>query len=349
MTRCTVFAIFLFAITRVLLNQAIAEPMQLRATLQLPVSNHLGRNLTLFKDEIYAQSQGDLRLEIYDNSQRYNDNEVIPAVAAGKIEMGVVLLSQFAEQIPAVDIYQQPFLFNKEALVRAATSPDRDMRKLVDKAILQTSGVRVLWWQTYGSTVFFSNKRDKADPSELADTKVRVFGQTMADFTQHCGGKPMTITASKQHDAIKDGTVDMAMTGITGVDGRQLWKVTDTIMKTEHAAIEFVVIINEVVWQSLNETRRHVIGAAARKAESDLRDRFVSIEADAYKFAAGKGMKVLEPSPDQIVQWRACSAPVLENFMANSGDLGRQLLSAYGRLRSDPCCNAPAPGEFTNR
>src|SRR5262245_64247403 len=99
----------------------------------------------------------------------------------------------------------------------------------------------------------------------------------MANFTKYCGGVPLLISASKQHDAVKDGTVDMAMTGITGVDSRQLWNVTDTITRTEHAALEFLVIINEKVWQSLDERARTVVSESSRKAEQELREQMADI------------------------------------------------------------------------
>ena len=68
----------------------------------------------------------------------------------------------------------------------------------------------------------------------------------------------------------------MAMTGVTGVTSRGFWKVTDTITRTEHAALEFVVIINDKAWQSLGEHHRAVITAAARRAEQALRQEMAT-------------------------------------------------------------------------
>jgi C4-dicarboxylate-binding protein DctP len=66
-----------------------------------------------------------------------------------------------------------------------------------------------------------------------------VSGENYAHLVERCGGIPLVISASQQHQAIKDGGVDMITTGVTGVDSRELWKVTDTITRTEHAALEF--------------------------------------------------------------------------------------------------------------
>jgi C4-dicarboxylate-binding protein DctP len=99
----------------------------------------------------------------------------------------------------------------------------------------------------------------------------------------------------------------------------------------------------------LGESHRAIIAEVASKVERDIRDRISEIEADAYRFASEKGMKVYELTPDQVAEWRACSAPVLEAFMMDAGDLARQLLGAYGKLRTDPCCSSGPAGSFNRR
>lgn len=313
------------------------------------MTNHLGVNLKQFKEEVEGKTGSAILVEIFDRARLYKDNEVLAAVASGAIEMGTVGLSQFHQKVPALEVFAQPFLFNFEALVRAATSPDSEMRGLLDKAVLETTGVRVLWWQSFGQSVFFSKGRDTRTPAAIRGQKVRVFGENMANFTKYCGGIPFVISASKQHEALKDGTVDMAMTGITGVTARELWKVTDTITRTEHAALEFVVIINDKVWQSLGEDHRAIITTAATKAEQDLRQQMADIEAQAYAFAREKGMTVHDLTPDEVAEWRACSAGIVEDYMTIAGELGRRLMGAYGKLRTDPCCTSGPKGQFTRR
>jgi C4-dicarboxylate-binding protein DctP len=248
-----------------------------------------------------------------------------------------------------VQVFGQPFLFNFDALMREAVSPDREMRGLLDKAVLEATGARVLWWQAYGQSLFFSKGRDTKTPAAIRGQKIRVVGKDMEAFIKYCGGIPAQIVASKQNEALKDGTVDMAMTGITGVTAREMWKVTDTVTRTEHAPLQFVVVINEKVWQSLSEGHKAIIGTVARKAEQDLQQHMADIEAEAYAFARAKGMKIHELTPDEVAEWRACSAPVLDDYMSKTGELGQHLLAAYGKLRTDPCCSSGPSGTFTRR
>jgi C4-dicarboxylate-binding protein DctP len=328
-----------------------AQPTNLRVTVQVAATNPLlGIGLVHLKEEVEKRTGNALTIQIFDKGQLYIDDQVVSAVSSGAIEMGVAGFTQFAKHIPAVDIMQQPFLFNFDALVRAATSPDSPLRKLVDRAVLDTLGVRVLWWQSFGSTVFFSKGMDLVEPHRIKDRKVRVFGHTMAEFTRKCGGKPVLLSSSKMHEALKDGSVDMAMSGIATVETRELWKVTDTVTRTEHGALEFFVVINEKVWQALSSDHQTIIMEASRNAERRVRENVSAVETKAYAFARQKGMKIQELTPDQVAEWRACSWDVLDAYMNNPGDLPRQLLEAYGKLRTDPCCTAgPSAGAFSRR
>jgi C4-dicarboxylate-binding protein DctP len=328
---------------------AQANPIKLGVTLQLPKTSHIGVNLLQFKEEVERRTEGAVAIEVYDNSRLYKDNQVVDAVSSGAIQMGITNYNQFSRLVPAIDIIGQPFLLNFDALVRAATNPDGEIRKLIDTAVLKATGTRVLWWQAYGSSVFFSKGRDTKRPARVAGQKIRVSGENYAVFIKSCGGVPLVISASNQHQAAKDGTVDMITTGITAVDSRKLWEVTDTVTRTEHAALEFVVIINEGIWQSFPAQLQSIFLDVAKKVERHLREQMADIEAKAYAFARAKGMKVHELNPDDVAEWRACSAGLLHDYMEGGGDLARRLMGAYGKLRTDPCCSAGPEGVFNLR
>jgi len=327
-----------------------AQEIKLRAALQVTAADpFVGVSLVWFKEEVEKRTEKAVSVEIFDKGKPFADDQILEAVSSGAIETGVVGSHYVARMLPAIDIIQQPFLFNFDALIRAAASPGSELRGLIDKAILDTAGVRVLWWQSVGNQVFFSKGRDVSEPHQIKDQKVRVFSETMARFTKRCGGMPTILAAGKTHDALKDGTIDMAMGAIALFTNRELWKVSDTITRTAHAPIEYFLIVNEKTWQALSPGHKAIITEAARNAERKIRDDAAEIEARTYGFAQQKGMKVQELTPDQVAEWRVCSVDVLDEYMQKNADLGWQLMAAYGRLRTEPCCSAGPPGAFNRR
>jgi C4-dicarboxylate-binding protein DctP len=328
---------------------AEAQQVKLRLTSQFPSTHHVGKGLVQFRDEVEQRTNKALAIEVFDNARLYKDDQVLDAVSSGKIEMGLINGELLTDKVPAIAILQQPFLLNFYAIVEAATDPDREMRPLIDQAILDATSSRVLMWLPFGSSGILSKQQPTLSPSVISNKKIRVSGKTQAAFIEQCGGIPVFIPAGDQVAAVQDGRVEMLVTGITGVPARHLWKATDTMTRTEHAAIEALIVIQDAAWQRLSDSHKAVIREVSRKIERQLRDQIAQIEDADYGFAREKGMKIYELTPDQVAEWRACSSPVLEEFMARSGEMAHRLLLVYGKLRTDPCCSAGPQGGFIGR
>jgi TRAP-type C4-dicarboxylate transport system substrate-binding protein len=338
---------FLFACMPI---PADARQVKLKATLQVAASEpYLGVPLIRFKEEVEKRSKGVISVEIFDNGQLYSDTEVVEAVASGAIDLGVAGSYEFSKTIPDISLVEQPFLLNFEALVRAALDADSDLRWLIDQSIVRATGARVLWWQPAGASVFFSNGSDVADPGAIKRKRVRVFSTITAILAEECAGTPTVISAANLHEALRDRNIDVAMDSVASVEPRELWKVSDTITLTNHVPIEFLLLINDRVWWSMTTLQRAYIADAARDVEKQTRERVAKLDAAALAFARGKGMRVRPLTSNEFADWRACSADLLSEFVTHSGDLGRRLLAAYGRLRTLACCSEPPSRETFGR
>lgn len=324
-----IVALCLFAVIAAL--PARAQEVTLRVTLQLPLKSHLGQNLVLFKEEVEKLSGGEIAVEIYDSAQLYKDSEVPQAVGSGQVEMGVASLTRYVGEIPAVDVFYLPFLFNTEEKVRAAVAADSQVRRLIDEAI-ETTGSKVLWWQAYGGVILLSNGEPIATPDDMKGKKVRVFGKTLGDWVQTVGGVPTLISGSEQFLAYQRGTVDIGMTGVSGVQSRSLWDVMDTITKVNVADIEFIVVINKDVWEGLTEQQQLWVNEAASRAEDTVRDQMAEIEAEAYAEAEQNGMTIYDLSDAELEQWRQASQPVIEQWLQSAGELGQKVYEAAKKL-----------------
>ncbi len=326
----TMLAAIVTAVAVVLAAPAAQAEKVLRVTLQLPLKHHLGENLLDFKTEVERETQGAIKIEIYPSAQLYKDSEVPKAVSSGAIEMGVASITRFAGTIPAVDIFYVPFLFPNSELVAKATAPGSRIRGPLDEQILKT-GARVLWWQAFGGAIILSKGAPIRTPADMKGKKVRVFGKTLGEFVKAVGGAPVLLSGSEQFLAYQRGTVDAGMTGLTTIPSRKLHQVMDYVAVTNHADVEFIVLINEKVWQGLSDPQRQVMSKAAQRVEQELRTKMDAIEAESLKFAR-ENMKVVDITPAELAQWRNATAPVIEAYIKEAGPLGAQLIEAARKL-----------------
>jgi C4-dicarboxylate-binding protein DctP len=256
------------------------------------------------------------------------------AVSTGQIEMGVSSLARFAGTIPAVDIFNVPFLFPTQEAVRAATAPDSPVRAPLDAAMAE-KGARPLWWQPYGLALIMLRDGVAKRPEDIAGRKIRTFGKAHEAFVNALGGAATNISGSRQFLAYERGTVDGGMTGPTTIKDRKLYQVLDSAALTHHAAIEFVVLINEDLWQSLSDSERAILSDAARAVENELRDQFPSLAQDALDEAAANGMAIYQPTEDDMAAWRAATEPLKQVYVEAAGELGAALLSAAEAMEAN--------------
>jgi C4-dicarboxylate-binding protein DctP len=299
----------------------------LRLTLQLPLRTALGQNLVMFKEEVEAATKGEIEVQIFDSAQLVSDKDVPKAVGSGQLEMGVASLARFSSDVPAVDIFSLPFLFDTDEKRRAAVAPDSPVRRPIDEAIVSKLGCRVLWWQTYASTVLLSNGSPIREPRQIAGRKVRVFGKQLATWVSSLGGTPVAIAGSEQYLAYKHGTATIGITGLDSVKSGKLWEVMDTVNLVKIAATEFVVLINEKVLEEMTDEEREIVTTAAHKAEAKLRESS-QVERDIVDVLIQNKMNIYLPTPSEMAEWRKSNKAAREEFLKTSGELGRQVYEA---------------------
>lgn len=314
---------------------AWAQSTTLRVSLPISPASPTGQNVLEFARQVQARTAGAVRIEI-DQTRGYGEHEVLGAVAAGAVEIGVTALNQFSN--PLTRAFLQPFLFNFDALAQAATSPESEIRRLIEKEILATSGARVLWWQPYGSSVIVSRKFSAANPAGIAAHTIGATDDQTVDLLRICSGTPRRVSPADVFSGLKNGPLQAAVVDLMNVGEHDLWRVADTMTVLRHTPSVFMIVISETAWQRLTPEQREIVTELAEDAQAYMWARFVTIRAEAYAFAAGKGMRIVLPSNDDIEAWRACSAPLLESYLERAGEDGARLFMAYGKLRTAPCC-----------
>ncbi len=305
----------------------------LRLTIQLPLKSVLGQNLLYFKDEVEKGTKGEIEVQIYDSAQLYDDKDVPKAVGSGQIDLGVVSLARYAGDVPAVDVFSVPFLFESDARLRAAVAPGSPVRGPLDEAIAKT-GARVLWWQAYGGTVLLTKGGQPIkSPSDIKGKKVRMISKLSGTWVAANGGTPVNVGGGEQYFAYQRGTVDVGMTGPDTIKSRKIWEVMDTVTVANVANIEFVVVINEKVFRGLSDAERTILTTAATHAEAKLRNEFTQIERDALEAGRQNKMSFYVPNTTEMQAFRESAQSVRDEFLKGSGDLGKRVYEAAVALK----------------
>lgn len=324
----------LSAVASLLLSASLSAhaARTLKVSIHVNDRHPIGANIVQFKSEVEKLSNGEIKVELYDSAQLYKGSEIPQAVSAGAVDMGLVLIDEYAGTIPAAGLFSVAFMFpNYEVLAKAA-SPDSAVRKELDEMIRKT-GTRVLWWQDYGPQQLLSKGEPTVMPTDMLGKKVRVLGKPTGDFIAAVGGIPVKISGSEQFIAYQRGTVDVGMTGTTAIEARKLFEVMDSVTITNHAQTEFLVIINDKLWDSMSDQEKKWISTAAWSAEEKMRADTKKDNLKSEEFIATQtSMKVVHLGPEQIEAWQKAAAPAVDVYIKDSGEAGKRLVDEVRKL-----------------
>jgi C4-dicarboxylate-binding protein DctP len=328
-----------------------AEQVKLKAAMQVSVRHPLfGVTMQHFKDEAERLSKDTLSIEIVDEGRLAGDPEMAEAVSSGKADIGIAASAYLVPKVPSIAILELPFLFNFRALTDAATRPGSEFRRLIEQDVSADGGMHVLLWQPLGEAHFSSKRLDVAEVGRLKDRHVALVAQSRETLVEGCGGRPTTYKVFDLRDALMDGKADVAQISLWGMKFLRMWDAHDVVTLTAHYPVEFLVIIGERRWQALSPEHRAALTEAASIAEREGHVRMAKQEAEIKRFAVENGVKFVSMTPNQVADWRACTAHMVADYMERIGTQGLQLMNAYRKLRTDPCCSAsPHEGVFTQR
>lgn len=313
-------------------SMAVHAARTLKVTLQVNTKHPVGANIVHFKNEVEKISNGEIKVEMYDSAQLYKGSEVPQAVSSGAIDMGLVLIDEYAGTIPATGVFSVAFLFPSYEVLAKAAGIDSPVRKEIDE-LIRSTGTRVLWWQDYGPIQLVSKGKPTVVPADMKGKKVRVLGKPSGDFINAVGGIPVKIGGSEQFIAYQRGTVDIGMTGTTAIQSRKIYEVMDSVTITNHAQTEFLVVINDKLWDQLSDQERRWMTQAAQSAEQTLRAATKDENLESEKFiAAETPMKVIHLTPAQVQEWQKAADPAVDAFIQSSGEVGKRLVSEIKKL-----------------
>lgn len=305
----------------------------LRLSLQVNLKHPVGANIAYFKEQLEKISNGEMKVELYDSAQLFKGSEVPQAVSSGAIDMGLVLIDEYAGTLPATGLFSVAFLFpNYEVLAKAA-GYDSPIRKEIDE-LIRTTGTRVVWWQDYGPVQLLGKGQQLiVNPEDMKGKKVRVLGKPSGDFINALGGVPVKIGGSEQFIAYQRGTVDIGMTGTTAIESRKIYEVMDSVTITNHAQTEFLVVMNDKLWNAMSDQEKQWMTTAARAAEDKIRGETKAENLASEQFIKEKTkMKVVNLTPEQVKAWQDAAAPAVDAYIKDSGEVGKRLVEEVRKL-----------------
>lgn len=281
-----------------------------------------------FAAEVNKRLAGKVRVEVFPNSQLYNDDKVMEAMRLSRGDTGIMgapslsKFVKFSKQLQAFDI---PFLFKDLD----------DVHKLADSDIadrmtapLERKGIKGLAFWDNGMKVFSikGDKPLKTVPDDFKGKKFRIQSSNVHEaMIKALGGTPQKLPFKEVYTALGQGVVDGQENAWANIYSKKFHEVQDYITVTNHGYLGYLVVVSAAFWNDLPADIRDQLKTILKEA-TDV-NRQAAAEADS-----GDRMRVEEAGYAKVVrltdaerqQWVKAVAGVETEFQ---DEIGKDLLA----------------------
>ena len=299
------------------------EKVTLKMATALPSSHPLVKAMDVLKNKANEKSKGSVTIQIYPAGQLYNDKNMNDAIISGGIDMGLNTVGRWATIVPAMDIFDVPFIFPSYEKVDKAI--DSGLGEKLGSELMK-KGVRPLIWADYGFVQYANNKKLVKTPADFDGLKIRGYSKYSAETIKAMGASSVTMGSSEVYMGIQRGTIDGQTSGTTAMRDRKMYEVHKYLTLTNHASPEFIVAINEKSYSKLNANQKKALDAAAIEVRDMIRANAKAEDLKALADLKAKGMEVYEVPENELQAWRDATKPVWDLFVKENGKFGQELI-----------------------
>ena len=286
----------------------------LKAYTYLPAINKPGAaGLDRLGKEVAEKTGGDLTVQLnLGGSLPIKGSDITQAVGDGVID--IAGNGFFHGSVPVGGILRLPMLLNSYDEFHKAV----DLTMPAMEAGFAKQGVTVIGSYVYPPQVAFS--RDKLESlDDLAGKKMRVTSAEQGAFVEKFGGIPVTIPSAEVTPALQRGVVDGAFTASIG--GGIFWK--DLLNYNYRLGVSFfdsVIIVNTEVFEGLSAEEQQILRDAGAAAGASITQQMIEEEPATTQTLADGGMKIIEPTDDEIKRASAAMSDYWDDWAADKGE-----------------------------
>lgn len=280
---------------------------------------------TTFKE--YVESHSDsITVELYPSDTLGSANDVVGAIAAGTVQMGVYDFSLINNYFPETMVFCMPGAFLDNDEVNAIADTDWAAGLFAETA--QETGIHILSVVSGGMRCFTTKGHEVRTVDDVKGLTFRVMDSAIyVKMVEALSANPVPMAGSEMYVAMQNGVVDGHENTIPNILQDKTYEVQDWICMDEHIPSMSAVYFNEALYQSMSDEQRAVIDAAAVEAQNAARDVVTAILENGVASLEENGMTVYVPTEEEKAAWHDAYGPACEEYLR--GQVGDEIVDEF--------------------
>lgn len=279
-------------------------------------------------DLVEERTDGAVEFQIFPQGQLGQQREMTEGVQLGTLEATVAPAAFLGGFNPAISILDIPFLLPDDPEKAQALREGAFGEALCDS--FDERGVECIGLWPNGRKNFTSNK-PLPDVEAFAGQKFRVMdSNVLIEQFDAVGASAIALPFGELYTALQTGVVDGQENPLDTIRAMKFYEVQDYLVRSEHGAMEDVILFNPTFWESLPEEYRTIIVDTFNEVIPELRQHKAEAVESAFEEIKASGMEVRELSEEEKTKLRETMYPATRDaYLERAGEEGEELIDIY--------------------
>lgn len=298
---------------------AMAKAKKIRFSHVVSENTPKGWAANEFAARVNKALEGKYEVVVFPNAQLYGDNQAIEALSAGFIEMAAPSSAKFVGSVPALQLFDMPFLFPSINTVhKVVDGPIGDEIRAM--FIERNLGIKLMTFWDNAFKQFSSNVRPLLKPEDFKGVKFRIMSSDVLEAQMKgLGGVGLKLPFAEVYNALEQGVVDGQENTASNIYTKKFHEVQKYLTFSNHGYLGYAVIMNQKFWDGLPKDVQATISKILTEVTALERQKAVELDKEQgklireYAKKSGK-LEIFDLTPEQTAALQKAMKPVHDKF-----------------------------------
>jgi TRAP-type C4-dicarboxylate transport system substrate-binding protein len=309
------FSSLLIILLFFIVSPAFAQKVTIRLASLVPENTAWGAAINRMAAEWSRITNGEVEVIVFHNGTAGGEGEVLRKLKINQIQAAVFTSAGMSSIIPEILSISYPFL------IRDDYELDTVMQKLKPQldAKIQQNGYVTLAWARAGWIKIFS-KTPVFSPDDLRKIKLASppEDQQMLQAFRLMGYQIVPVTIPDTLVSLRSGMIDATYQSPIYSAGNQLFGVAGNMSNINIAPFMGGILVNNTAWRRIPDKYKPQLMELCKKLEREIELSISSLEAEAISTMVRYGLKINNPSFQQLQTWYDDTARFENNLVGGS-------------------------------
>lgn len=265
-----------------------------------------------FAEEVYARSDGKMKIEVYPNSSLGGDTDLLESCMSGDIPFVVQNTAPQVSYMPKLAIFDLPCVFKTIDDLYEVLDNEEFMTEI--NKIYQTKGIRLLAMSDQNFRVMSSNVKVES-LEDFTGIKIRTMeNANHIAFWKSVKANPSPMAFAEVYIGLQQHTIDAQENPYEVIVSNKFYEQQDYVIQTNHLPHLLSLITNEEFLKSLPEDQQQIILESAQVAKEYASEQAQARVNDRIQICKDGGAEIIEVSDEMFEQMRAGSASLYDSI-----------------------------------